>query len=554
MKRFFTPFLVLLILTGCFTGCKQPAPLPPAETTAPTEAPPLTVDPRFESLEQEAVVKTALAFLARGQYIQYDDTRFSPDSEPVVYRWEVGLKSPEDYTRQAPGYTNCAAFTHDVYLEALDYDIGAYTTAALSSKGTSQRIYTYIPTGKETAEEKAAVEADFRSKLKIGDIIVVRYNGKSTGNGHAMLYVGTEVLENGKDIIHSTGSNYSYKSFTEQAEGSGTVQTMSSNRLFYPTGSLYVFSNLLSLSIVRPLNTYGEGVPAKTQNRIRNLEGIVAEKLSSHTKAMSVNPGDQMSFQFTVSNRNDAPVTLEIRDIVPANTTYLSGAETVDGNALCWQLTVPAKQTASVSYTVQVNADAPYGEMVYSDAGTVGGVDVDCPRVYIAKTLSQDEQEKLLVASGNIPAKTGIALADAIYTQALGKTTGLPADFTTLHNSFFEPFFLPHYRLKGEGGMLNLIPTGMFGGRRISHRTLVSDYIRLEYLRTRLPQPEDMVIGDIILAVGGPNATATTENLYMFIGKKCLNLFTGKTVPSQSLLNSLLGYERFVVIRPSIGM
>lgn len=561
MKRIIALTLALLLL---FAGCGKPnAPADPTGTTEPA-LPPLEVDPRFESLEQEAVVKTALAFLNRGKYIQYDDTRFSATAEVVVNRWEVGMKSPEDYTSQATGYTNCAAFTYDVYLEALGYDIGAYTTALLTAKGTSQRRYTYIPTGKETAAEKAAVEADFRANLQIGDIIVVRYNGDRDGNGHAMLYVGKDVLENGKDIIHSTGGSYNYKSFTENTESAGTVQTMSVDSLFSSAGRMYVFSRLKSLCLIRPLQTYKGGVPEKTQNRIRNLEGVVAEKLSSHRGSMTVNPGEQMVFQFSVTNKNDTPVTLEIRDTVPANCTYISGAEKVEGDHLRWLLTVPAKGKASVSYTVQVKSDAAYGDAVYSDAGTVGGVDTDCPKVYIQKTLSAQEQalllsavdqERRLIAAGESAAKKGMALADAIYQKATGKPTGLPTDFAALDASFFEPFFAPNYRLKAEGGRLELIPAGMFGGRKLSHRTLASDYMRLEYVRTRLPQTGDLMAGDMILAVGGPESAGSNgENLFLFTGDKLLNLNTGTLSNPQPLLTSLLGYDRFAVIRPSVGM
>ena len=555
MKRILALGAAVLLLLGGFAGCRQEAPVPPAETTPLTEAPPLTVDPRFESLEQEAVVKTALAFLARGSRIQYDDTRFSPTAEPVVYRWEVGLRSPEDYTTQYLGYTNCAAFTHDVYLDALDYDIGSYTTASLTAKGESQRVYTYLPTGKETGEEKAAVEAAFRSQLKIGDIIVVRYSGSRTGNGHAMLYVGKDVLDPGLDIIHSTGSSYSYKGFSENLESGGTVQTMSTASLFSSTSSMYTFSKLQSLAIVRPLNTYRGGVPEKTQNRIRNLEGIVAEKLSSHTYGMTVNPGDTMTFQFSVTNKNSNAVTLDIQDTVPTNCAYVSGAKTVEGNTLRWQLTVPANGKASVSYTVKVNVDAAYGDTVYSNGGMVGGVDVDCPKVYIAKTLSTDEQESLKSATAEVKDKQGIALADAIYQKALGKATGLPTNFTALMDSLYTPFFEPHYRLKGERGMLDLIVPGMFGGRYVSQRTLASDYMRLEYIRTRLPYARDLIIGDIIVAVGGPETqSGTGENLFLFMGDKCLNLLTGKAVSSQPLLNTLIAYNRFAIIRPSVGM
>ena len=563
MKRSLSLILALLLLTGLFTGCKnQAAPVPtepsaapsvPAETPTDPTLPPLQLDPRFESLAQEAVVKTALAFLNRGKYIQYDDTRFNPNVQ--IYRWEVGLKSPEDYNRQLTGYTNCAAFTYDVYKEALNYDIGAYTTALLTAKGTSMRRYTYIPTGKETAEEKAAVEADFRANLEIGDIIVVRYNGDREGNGHAMLYVGKEVLENGKDIIHSTGGNYSYKNFSDYTEPGGTVQTMSTNSLFSSSSGMYVFSKIKSLCLIRPLRTFKGSVPEKTCYRIQNLDGIVAEKLSSHTRGMTVNPGDVMTFHFAVSNKNDTPVTLEIRDCAPSNTTYLTGAEAVTGSILSWKVTVPAKGSVTVGYTVQVNTDAAYGDTVYSDAGTVGGVDVNCPKVYIAKTLTAEQQAAILTAAKEITGKTGMALADAIYEKALGISTGSPSDFAALDNTFFQTFTESQSRLQGTGGSLNMIPAGMFGGRKVVHRPFTTDYSRLEAVRTRLPQASELIAGDIILAVGGPDSAAGNgQHLFLYTDGELLVLNTGYTHNANLLLNTLLGYDRFVVIRPSMGM
>lgn len=605
MKRILSLILAIFLLTGLFSGCaRKSAPFPteateitavtettnpttePAETApadpskvtaaptnpivatvapteatnAPTEAvpvptePSLSVSPGFDSIEQEAVVKTALAFLDRGKYIQYDDSQLNNSTNPVVYRWEYGLKAPEDYTSQSIGYSNCAAFAHDVYWAALDYEVGAHSTRNFASLSTRVRRYTYYPTGQETSTEQAAVESAFRANLQVGDIIVVRYAGEREGNGHAMLYVGPDVLESGHDIIHSTGSTYSYKEFNEKEERNGTVQTMSTKSLFTRGSSLYTFSQLQTLCLIRPLEAFNGSIPENTCNRIRNMQGVVAEKLSSHTKGMTVNPGEEMTFTFRITNKNDTPVTLEVRDSVPSNTAYVSGADQVDGNALSWQVTVPANNTISISYTVQVNADAAYGDTVFGEDGTVGGVKTPCPKVYIQKTLTQEEQEKILIATEEITGKTGMLLADAIYQQATGKKTGLPTDFDTLDSSFFEVFFKGH-RLRGEGGALDLIPTGMFGGRKAYHRTIASDYMRLEYCRTRKVQAEHLVVGDIILAVGGPNTPGNpTEGLYLFTGERLLNLNTGKTQPAQPLLNMLLGYDRFVVIRPSIGM
>ena len=83
-------------------------------------------------------------------------------------------KSPEEYTSQHTGYTNCAAFTNEVYRAALNCSSGASNTDQYASLGGATRAYRYNPTGKETAEEQATIKAEFLSTLKMGDIIVVR--------------------------------------------------------------------------------------------------------------------------------------------------------------------------------------------------------------------------------------------------------------------------------------------------------------------------------------------------------------------------------------------
>jgi hypothetical protein len=306
---------------------------------------------------------------------------------------------------------------------------------------------------------------------------------------------------------------------------------------------------------VRPLNSFTKEVPVHTQNRIRNLQGVVAEKLCSHTYGMTVNPGEEMTFTFSVTNKNKTPVTLDIRDVVPAYTTYLSSGDHAKNGVLSWRLTVPAGESAAVSYRVRVNMDAPCGDTVHGTDATVGGVPVKCPGVYIAKTLSAAQQAQIITAAGEVKGKTGLALADAIYQKALGKGMGLPTEVAVLDAAIYEPFGPPQYRLKGERGMLDLVVPGMFGGRNTSQRFKGADYMRFEGNRTRLPYARDLIPGDIIYAIGREGATENlAQGLYLVLGDRVLNLHTGKTQSCQSVLNMLLGYARFAILRPSIGI
>jgi hypothetical protein len=109
------------------------------------------IDPDSLNFNQKALYVTALNYLLRGERIQYDDSRLSSIGG-AEYRWKKGVVSPESYTADEWGYTNCAAFCYDLYLYALGFDIGSYTTSGLIGK-TSWRTYYYQPKGEISTEQ-----------------------------------------------------------------------------------------------------------------------------------------------------------------------------------------------------------------------------------------------------------------------------------------------------------------------------------------------------------------------------------------------------------------
>ena len=597
MKRLFTLLLTLSLLLGCFTGCTAD---PTDSSTGATESTGakdetsnLTVNPNglaleengivYESLAQKAVVKTALAYLARGTRIQYADSRFNPNSaQPITYRWQVGTRlSPEEYTSQYTGYLNCAAFTYDVYLAALDYRIGAYTAKDLTSKSGKERIYRYWPNGKETPEEMAAVEAEFRSNLKIGDIIAIRYNGNKSGSGHAMLYVGTEVLkgvdgyrgvavegtdptkadENDTipyDIIHSTGSLYNYTDKKEKYEKYGTVQMMSVDSLFDSSTGRYVFSKLECIAIIRPLAVFNKEVPEDTQNRMLYMDNIVAEKLSSHTAGMTVNPGDEMTFTFSITNKNETDVTLAVKDVLPEYLSYVSSENcTVDGQNLSWIVKIPAKQTANVTYTAKVSESMQPGQCVESAGGTVGGIPVICPKVFVGRTLTQEEQQILLDAVKNLnTTQRGMELANTLFNKIPGMENLLADSSETIQNNIFTPIG-DYLRLTMESGYIDMVIPGMFGGRSVVQRNATLDMKdildRYENIRTRLPYADQLMVGDILVAT--VSVKTNEQKLYMYTGETMLDLLSGDTLSfedSNACLEKTLAYHHFAILRPSL--
>ena len=560
MKKFFAVFLIALMLLEILAGCS----LNPTTTTAPTES--TSEDNQwelegFESAEHQALVKTALAYLARGNRIQYD-------AQPMVStltRWQEGKRSPEDYTSQNPDYSKCSAFVYDAFLNALDYDLGDYCLRARSAEPGADCVYRYYPTGKETAEEQAAMEAEFRSNLKVGDIIHYWYNFKE--DGHVMLYVGEEILKGvdayagtsegmSCDIIHSTGSNYDYSTPMENYEEYGTIQMMSSDLLFTPGNKRYVFQNLESIAILRPLMLYEGGVPEQTKNRIKNLEGIMAEKLSSHPVGNTVNPGEEVTFTFSMTNNNSEAVTLEVQDTVPANTTYVSGAEKVDGSTLKWTVNIPAKETVTVSYIVKVNANAAQGEQILSDSA-VGGVKVNCPAVWVGGALNAQQQEAIITAVQNSDSSLrGMELANELYAQAFGTTDLLPGTIQNVFSGIYKLLALPSYILneKSKSDYWDMLVPGMFGGQNVAH-TGWEQLAHMEDIRTRLPHDYNLMVGDILVVEDVPYTT--NPKVYLYNGETLYDLTDAEgisTVSTTEVLEKLIAQNRFAVIRPAMAM
>jgi len=571
MKRVLSLLLTLVLMLSCFPGCDK----------KPISTEPLTENPNglaledggivYESLAQKAVVKTALAFLARGSRIQYDDTRLNvkdaPAADGTLYRWQAGVRNaPEDYTSQNIGYFNCAAFVHDVYLAALNVKIGATYTGTLAAIDDARRVFHYLPTGKETAEEKAAIEKEFFDNLKMGDIVVCRAHDGI--NGHTMVYVGTKVLkiaagipENEEyiyDCIHSSGTSYSYEGYAEKYEKNGTVSRTTTSSFFNTSSNRYLFTGLKSLSIIRPLNTFDGEVPENSKNRMVYMENIVAEKLSSHTAGMTVNPRDEITYTFSITNKNKTPVTLAVKDTIPENTSFVSSENCrKKGKDLNWVVTVPAGETAEVSYVVKVGRKVKPGQYIESTTGSVGGVAVNCPRVYVGTTLTEEQQAALISAIktyGNSDLR-GMELANALYNEVLKTKDLLTDDFTTVLDTLYRLDGKYYYIDSAENAYTNSIAPGLFGGRYVPQRsaaeTEAQQLQRYENIRTRLPSADQLVVGDILIA----NTGTANQKLFLYTGEKMLKLDSAYEffyMDVEACLVTAISYSRFVILRPSL--
>ena len=500
---------------------------------------------------EKALIATAESYLLRGDRFQYTDDNTSKGT----FRWESAVRQPEDCTVDQYGYSNCAAFVYDVHWATLGLKAtgnsktlnttknnAAYAKSkwdAETGTSSSKSVVFYAEPMKKVGDNyeptlddagKAALKEKIVSVLRPGDIINIR---RTTGSGHAMLYVG-----NGT-IIHSAGSNYSVKNQTDTHEATARfrmVEDLFDPKVYSETSCIY---NLESVSILRLQNHSKKGVTENAANRTANMQGIVAEKISSTAMGKTVNCGDTITYTFCIFNTTDAEKAVAIRDALSASTTFVEATDggTCAENEIAWDLKVPADSRMSVSYTVKVNDGLETYAKIDGAKATINGVVHKCYDTVVGNTLTATEQTKLTDAVNAVKATdvsklTSVQIANLIYKTAFGtgnifgdqvKTFAqlLNGDgevhvgvFLTNHSSTPTMLYMSDINKSIPSKM---VAPGMLGGYYVSGNTSYSSYRYLNLvdspLRSRYFWEKDLVVGDLFLMQGKE--------------KQCLYIYTG---------------------------
>lgn len=557
---------------------------------------------------EKAIIATAEAYLLRGDRAQYTDDMTGTS----LYRWETGTKQPEYYTVDQYGYTNCAAFTYDANYMTTGYAAknGNYTlnttanNAAFAKKywdfetGTSSNpgvVYYAEPMVKDdsgtyvetlTEEEKAAMKAEIISLLRPGDIINIR---RTTGSGHAMLYVG-----NGT-IIHSGGASYSNDNKADTHEATcrfRMVEDLFDPSIYATTSCVYY---LASFALVRPSAMTTKGANEHALNRMNNMQGIIAEKISSTAMGKTVNCGDEITYTFYVFNTNAEDKVIAINDVVSEYATFVSatdGGTCVDGN-VAWNITVPADTRMSVSYTVKVNDGLAHYTAIDGSKATINGVAHKCFDTYVANTLTATEQQTVVdaveaVKSMDLTGLTNVQIAELIYKEAFGiehifggkVTTGRELAGGDTDNNYSTKgidnmgvfndtwywessnktsvSWMPNHNTSAAAQM---VAPGLYGGQLVyqsSYNKNNRDERQNRYLnmvdgtlRSRYFWEKDLVVGDIFMM-----GSSSSVYLFVYVGDNTfVNIaasgFTNYTVTERFEYAPAYAWKYLAVMRPS---
>ena len=169
------------------------------------------------------------------------------------------------------------------------------------------------------------------------------------------------------------------------------------------TEELFVKSRF---GIVRPQNLTTPKITENTKNRVANMQGIVAEKVSSTAMGKTVNPGDEITYTFYVYNTNNTTKTVAIKDVLSQHVTFASATNggSCSGSNISWNLTVPAETRISVSYTVKVKDGLAAYTAIDGTKATINGVMHRCPNTYVVNTLTAAQQQQLVAAVNTVKA------------------------------------------------------------------------------------------------------------------------------------------------------
>lgn len=531
-RKWMSLVCVLCMVLCLFGGCAKP-------TIA-------TVDNVMVNTEgmtdlQKAIVITAESYYLRGARAQYDQKAFTKSTGRAVNRRTTGLLKPEDYTEQAFSYHDCSSFAFDVYWSALGFDFSEgwtkrNTKSFIDNQYSVLKEYPERDFGSLSIEEIEQKEQEFRDALQPGDVIVYRKRGNSAG--HAMVYVGNDRM------IHSSGRDFG--TISDRHEATGTYLHDSVEETLLSEGATRYLMTVHSYTILRPLNGFEGEIPADTVSRIGAMRGIMAEKLSSHTYGQTANLGEEITFTFHIENFSEGEKTLTITDTVPALTTYVSGADTVEGDTLKWTVTLAAGENKDVSYKVKVTGDkAAIGKTIRSES-TIEAVAVNCREITIGNTLTKDQQAALTQA---FAAKAqegllGMELVNAAYSEAVGYEAFPGVAVEDVNAQVFTQWGNPDMEVDPTLAYGSWVAPRLYGGMFVVEQAETDEEkIAKNAYRTRLLKEHLLVAGDYI--------TADNEG-YVYTGEAILDLATGAELPIETI--EMFGsYYAFAVLRPSLA-
>lgn len=522
--------------------------------------------PEEKELTNGDIVKEiAYAYKNQEGQIEYDQLNSRRHISP----------SPEDATAQHKIYLDCSSFVNACYIEGFGEEIlpdwygkqGStvnFDSYACDYTDNPDVIGYWKATEYTTEEERTTLADSIIATLEVGDIITYRHGTTAKTKGHVYIYVGDGTLLHrggaGSYQVNTSNPALSYDDNSTEAAG-GQIQEITAETIFKDSSSArYLFKateadTVFSFSQIRPFAR--ELTPTEESLNRMEIPGLVMEKLSSVFENTSVRTGDSITYSIELKNTSVRTLqNVTITDTLPDGTEFVEGDEgvSVSGQTLIWTGNVTAKSTVKVNYTVKVVADTP-GAIIESHETYVSGVKLG----KINHTVSGYSQAHSVMLSNvaTLYAENGesfdsaFSMAKAVYKNALGIDV---LEYDNVNIALDEIIDTDNLTCYTTTELSKILVPNLYGGMDI--RT--GQYKIPDNDRTRIVSEDELAVGDIILAewsggevcylYAGDSTLLTVENG----SAKALTIGKNIYINPDNILISLIAYDRFAVLRPSM--
>ncbi|MBP3606102.1 MAG: DUF11 domain-containing protein [Clostridia bacterium] len=282
------------------------------------------------------------------------------------------------------------------------------------------------------------------------------------------------------------------------------------------------------------------------ENAPKMLEKMEFEKYAS--PAMTVSEGGEITYTVKITSNAGKRARLLIKDTLPENTVLVGGDFTAEGTALSAKVTVKARETVTVSYTVRLGAAYKNGMKVSSAAAVIGEKQTNACENIVARTLQGSERSRMkdailaLMYSENISA---VKLLRDMYLVAFSEAPKLSEALSVEQILMLAVSDRVAGTETDIGNIRALVAPSLFGG------SLSSDAVKATLMgESVLPRICDLVIGDILL-VGGE----TQAKVYIYDGIDLISVMNGCAVANKNaVIADIKNAEAYAVLRPSMQL
>ena len=261
----------------------------------------------------------------------------------------------------------------------------------------------------------------------------------------------------------------------------------------------------------------------------------------SHPEGVTLYPGSDMVYEFTIKNNSIFPKTVKISD----------PSDELLGEPFYKEIKVGGRKSEKVTYTLKAKDDLSLvGSVIERRTITVNDNKITVPEVFIERTFNEWDERKIrlaILAHESAPEENA-TLVKWIYTVALSKTASLDGTPSEILDRIFEPQKEVASGNKAEINAEEITPEAvntihMVAPTLYSAKTIAPESKALLKGDSLDLKKANFVAGDIFV---------TDEKMYIYDGEKFWLLKKDGMIKTSAEEIKNGEYERWAVLRPSM--